>query len=339
MSRLIPARAGNISSLRFSCSSQPAHPRSRGEHCVRVPLTTAVAGSSPLARGTCHEALALFRAVRLIPARAGNIRVESLSCRSRSAHPRSRGEHSTTTALTLSRNGSSPLARGTFHPTITSTRALRLIPARAGNMWSQPSCAPHISAHPRSRGEHLQLDQLRTLTRGSSPLARGTYDVFAKADSLGRLIPARAGNIYRVLPAVQRVAAHPRSRGEHTVEASAELASVGSSPLARGTFQRLPRQPRTTRLIPARAGNIDKCRLVSERVPGSSPLARGTCTIEHDVSTLCRLIPARAGNILNATFKCFCNTAHPRSRGEHLLLNTQKTPPDGSSPLARGTLS
>ena len=51
-----------------------------------------------------------------------------------------------------------------------------------------------IAAHPRSRGEHLQLDQLRTLTRGSSPLARGTLSAHEDEVRARRLIPARAGN-------------------------------------------------------------------------------------------------------------------------------------------------
>ena len=51
-----------------------------------------------------------------------------------------------------------------------------------------------------------------------------------------------------------------------------------------------------------------------------------------------RLIPARAGNTERPPrAKCSC-TAHPRSRGEHVLTSicTSRTP--GSSPLARGTL-
>ena len=50
--RLIPARAGNILSLRRERTSFAAHPRSRGEH-LQPPLKLLVpVGSSPLARGT-----------------------------------------------------------------------------------------------------------------------------------------------------------------------------------------------------------------------------------------------------------------------------------------------
>ena len=51
-SRLIPARAGNTSSLNGACALPTAHPRSRGEHSLRENHAAIVPGSSPLARGT-----------------------------------------------------------------------------------------------------------------------------------------------------------------------------------------------------------------------------------------------------------------------------------------------
>ena len=50
--RLIPARAGNISSKISCMSSGPAHPRSRGEHKKSQVVLSQEFGSSPLARGT-----------------------------------------------------------------------------------------------------------------------------------------------------------------------------------------------------------------------------------------------------------------------------------------------
>ncbi len=70
---------------------------------------------------------------------------------------------------------------------------------------------------------------------------------------------------------------------------------------------------------------------------GSSPLARGTQEIIEDDKYCLGLIPARAGN----TGYGFCGAdhawAHPRSRGEHLLIFEQGERGVGSSPLARGT--
>ena len=71
--RLIPARAGNISSRVRGYALRSAHPRSRGEHFVRVTILEGLIGSSPLARGTCYTCKVPENHSRLIPARAGNI--------------------------------------------------------------------------------------------------------------------------------------------------------------------------------------------------------------------------------------------------------------------------
>ena len=73
ITRLIPARAGNIWIIFRWNTLQPAHPRSRGEHVRSPPPACRWTGSSPLARGTCCELRARNLDRRLIPARAGNI--------------------------------------------------------------------------------------------------------------------------------------------------------------------------------------------------------------------------------------------------------------------------
>ena len=72
--RLIPARAGNISAMMECLDSMSAHPRSRGEHHFHAPRSSPSNGSSPLARGTFHAEERERGLIRLIPARAGNIR-------------------------------------------------------------------------------------------------------------------------------------------------------------------------------------------------------------------------------------------------------------------------
>ena len=111
--RLIPARAGNTAYPLAEEDHAPAHPRSRGEH---VPVTLAperAFGSSPLARGTRELIDHRGQRLRLIPARAGNTGYGESRPRAPQAHPRSRGEHPTPTARSISGGGSSPLARGT----------------------------------------------------------------------------------------------------------------------------------------------------------------------------------------------------------------------------------
>ena len=70
---------------------------------------------------------------------------------------------------------------------------------------------------------------------------------------------------------------------------------------------------------------------------GSSPLARGT-PFGVDVTPLGDgLIPARAGNTVLLGCSSSVSRAHPRSRGEHEILQDGVAAGDGSSPLARGT--
>ena len=113
-----------------------------------------------------------------------------------------------------------------------------------------------MSAHPRSRGEHLVSKAGAVAPGGSSPLARGTYFYTGGLSLFKRLIPARAGNISLGLGHIHSFTAHPRSRGEHHPFPAGWVSPVGSSPLARGTYPKEGPRHMLSRLIPARAGNI-----------------------------------------------------------------------------------
>ena len=176
-----------------------------------------------------------------------------------------------------------------------------------------------MRAHPRSRGEHWDVESHAGNVLGSSPLARGTRGVQGDfADCVG-LIPARAGNTLEALTITREDWAHPRSRGEHGSDRESQGRGRGSSPLARGTRLFLRAGLPLNGLIPARAGN--------------------TFTITVTCRPWGGLIPARAGN----TCWSFCSPvtgwAHPRSRGEHKLERPRQGRGAGSSPLARGTPS
>ena len=212
-----------------------AHPRSRGEHLAPVAARLATPGSSPLARGTSPSRTSSMLTPRLIPARAGNIFGFATDDEWAPAHPRSRGEHSSARHSASCRTGSSPLARGTCKPSSSFHRLPRLIPARAGNILLFSFDCASDAAHPRSRGEHNVDPIADKVILGSSPLARGTCIVTRRVRRVGRLIPARAGNIYRPPAARTFSAAHPRSRGEHFMKGVSLRRMTGSSPLARGT--------------------------------------------------------------------------------------------------------
>ena len=213
--RLIPARAGNIPCATGSPALAAAHPRSRGEHRRKPWKASLRRGSSPLARGTFGVGLSGGASLRLIPARAGNIRGSTPAASRQAAHPRSRGEHAIADTKDRGIAGSSPLARGTLYINRRGNAGLRLIPARAGNMFFALTWLPFESAHPRSRGEHWRRRARSLASCGSSPLARGTSRRLPFFLGRRRLIPARAGNICPPQGTKPFSSAHPRSRGEH----------------------------------------------------------------------------------------------------------------------------
>ena len=131
--RLIPAHAGKTSGGVAAPGRVTAHPRSRGENRLDGLRRAHRQGSSPLTRGKRVFVVRRAGAVGLIPAHAGKTARGHASLAGPRAHPRSRGENSSTS------------------------------PPRAGR-WL---------AHPRSRGENRIWRDNRLKVVGSSPLTRG----------------------------------------------------------------------------------------------------------------------------------------------------------------------
>ena len=211
--------------------------------------------------------------------------------------------------------GSSPLARGLRQVRHLGGVHARISPARAGFTRSDTPLSRTTWDHPRSRGVYGNDYGYATITRGSSPLARGLRTFSADRASAAGIIPARAG--FTLWPAGWSIRwrDHPRSRGVYLVLLGGLVRWRGSSPLARG----LPHPPSTLAhaggIIPARAGftigepapstrawDHPRSRGVYEGTtsmktvpPGSSPLARGLPRVALRLETLPGIIPARAG--------------------------------------------
>ena len=109
---LIPARAGTTRVRPGRGRVKRAHPRSRGDHRSRNPPLPVFPGSSPLARGPLFDSLPPTRKTGLIPARAGTTLHRYRGTGRTGAHPRSRGDHTSTLKPWIDFEGSSPLARG-----------------------------------------------------------------------------------------------------------------------------------------------------------------------------------------------------------------------------------
>ena len=191
---------------------------------------------------------------------------------------------------------------------------------------------------------------------GSSPLTRGKPTQGGSGPEQVWLIPAHAGKTGRHGPDRQSPWAHPRSRGENTLDYLMNVVAGGSSPLTRG-------KPPTTnaltverRLIPAHAGKTfpdgrrhsharahprsrgENLRLLRacRGVLGSSPLTRGKLIADGQSVFVHGLIPAHAGKTTGwRSRRCGCR-AHPRSRGENEALAASDATDKGSSPLTRG---
>ena len=133
------------------------------------------AGSSPLTRGKLATCQRTRWSLRLIPAHAGKTSLHASPARLPPAHPRSRGENGVIEAEGQLRQGSSPLTRGKRFLAWLRRALLGLIPAHAGKT-PPPSPMEHSPwAHPRSRGENVQVCGHVFLGLGSSPLTRGKH--------------------------------------------------------------------------------------------------------------------------------------------------------------------
>ena len=356
IARLIPAHAGKTSAAHPARGSGSAHPRSRGENKRRVERVIVGIGSSPLTRGKLHHAHDDVVAVRLIPAHAGKTASHHGCGLLAPAHPRSRGENPSFSAIESAVFGSSPLTRGKRDRHPHPRRAVRLIPAHAGKTpsWRPPRLSP--PAHPRSRGENAKNALKRPLTLGSSPLTRGKPLGGGVRARSHRLIPAHAGKTPRRSRARRRSWAHPRSRGENEYFAASFDTQIGSSPLTRGKRKVSLEDFQTARLIPAHAGKTPS-RMISPGSLaahprsrgenygsdplrggrwGSSPLTRGKRAPPGRHRVPGGLIPAHAGKTEGSALIYTGGAAHPRSRGENPTTSTGPILRRGSSPLTRG---
>ncbi len=150
--------------------------------------------------------------------------------------------------------------------------------------------------YPRWRGELFCALAFCWLSRGLSPLARGTLCRCQHCWRVIRFIPAGAGNTSAENRSIAPTSVYPRWRGEHDKSLTKNNSTPGLSPLARGTHHYFGKSVIKNRFIPAGAGNTGKTNIGVRVVPvyprwrgehsirrfcsssdaGLSPLARGT---------------------------------------------------------------
>ncbi len=252
---LIPACAGSTPQRGDRVQIWVAHPRMRGEHMNVFWFTYPVEGSSPHARGALPEVGEVPDLERLIPACAGSTSPSRQVRACERAHPRMRGEHTSSCRTPQRQSGSSPHARGAPGADRLHTGTRGLIPACAGSTGKGQRRLACTRAHPRMRGEHAASSALSSTCWGSSPHARGALHRRCVAGVDAGLIPACAGSTPSLLECGPGGGAHPRMRGEHDHPCGVVPRVRGSSPHARGARARHLLVERIKGLIPACAGS------------------------------------------------------------------------------------
>ncbi len=214
----------------------------------------AVAGSSPLVRGSAVQHRPRSCRFRFIPARAGIGSQSAPVSAGRAVHPRSCGDRWMIRYPGRGFCGSSPLVRGSGSSAPAPQPGPRFIPARAGIGIRHCSRRLKPSVHPRSCGDRANTRRFADNPAGSSPLVRGSAGDGHVPCRHHRFIPARAGIGKCLILLVILSAVHPRSCGDRALDAIRRLNKRGSSPLVRGSvfFHCIGLVKK--RFIPARAG-------------------------------------------------------------------------------------
>ena len=154
--------------------------------------------------------------------------------------------------------GSPPHTRGILHASMFDICFPRLTPAYAGNIILDIPLIDLVQAHPRIRGEYCVPCFHHHPTIGSPPHTRGIFFLIHDKQVQDRLTPAYAGNMRRCRRSHLAEEAHPRIRGEYTVQISGRKRHMGSPPHTRGIYMADPIQSDGGGLTPAYAGNINR---------------------------------------------------------------------------------
>ena len=334
---LIPARAGKTPAHGFGVRDKGAHPRACGENFTFGGRGKIIEGSSPRVRGKLERPAPTVNITRLIPARAGKTGGGRARCTASRAHPRACGENDRMFVDLGDPDGSSPRVRGKRGKLVGGSRAVRLIPARAGKTNRSDGIDRSSTAHPRACGENWKWSDSPGRASGSSPRVRGKLPAHELNAAGQRLIPARAGKTSDSLRSSLGDRAHPRACGENAIVVAYNKSETGSSPRVRGkrwcagcgicrggliparagkTWTHVLRPPATT-AHPRACGENSRRTVTLSAIRGSSPRVRGKPERSFPKVSFRGLIPARAGKTGPGSTRVRPCRAHPRACGEN----------------------
>ena len=214
------------------------------------------------------------------------------------------------------------------------------------------------SDHPRACGANEVLEPCVARKYGSSPRMRGKLGKSINIIRGDRIIPAHAGQTPASASRRRPSPDHPRACGANHISIRKPKTGGGSSPRMRGKPHVVDDLDRGVRIIPAHAGQTQRCFKTSKHGSdhpracgansisrwvwvitfGSSPRMRGKLLGEFAHRIQRRIIPAHAGQTSRRTRLLRLVSDHPRACG----ANTTTKPPtrrnNGSSPRMRGKL-
>ena len=232
--RIIPACAGNTSSIMPAPQRPWDHPRLCGEHLPCSAVKNTSLGSSPLMRGAQTALTGGRLELGIIPACAGSTHRRRLMGWLAGDHPRLCGEHLSARAVSRIGSGSSPLVRGALAASVLASSLRGIIPACAGS---------------------IQRPAASTSARPEHPTCAGNTSPISLASRRSRDHPSLCGEHKRAPVRTMRLRGSSRLCGEHREIERLERQQAGSSPLVRGTPRIMTPTPRHRGIIPACAGN------------------------------------------------------------------------------------
>ena len=170
-------------------------------------------GLSPPTRGNPYSWTWRARALRSIPAHAGEPSRATSIRGARRVYPRPRGGTLSFSKTPAGSGGLSPPTRGNRVGTRLSRAAPRSIPAHAGEPSVSRSETLPRAVYPRPRGGTSSRAAPRAPRTGLSPPTRGNPPLRRKSISGGRSIPAHAGEPPLRPLRKRRTGVYPRPRG------------------------------------------------------------------------------------------------------------------------------
>lgn len=176
----------------------------------------------------------------------------------------------------------------------------------------------------------------KTQSCGSSPLVRGTWELYSDRYPRIRIIPACAGSASCPGCAPSRRTDHPCVCKKRSIETIVNARSIGSSLRVQGAPAAYIAGSRARRIFPTRAGSISAAIAMICRWR-DHPRACGEHLVHHVLGhSRAQSSPRVRGASCSSRYAPAAAADHPRASREHGSRPTSSVPKRGSSPLAPG---